>query len=85
LRGYEARRWKSYWALRLNPNREVTIVAKKIRVKLIKSPIGSPESHRRTVQALGLNKIGTEVVHDDKPQIRGMVQKIEYMLEVTKE
>lgn len=54
-----------------------------IKIKLIKSPIGRPEDHKKTVQALGLNKVGKVVEKKDTPQIRGMIKKIDYMLEVT--
>lgn len=53
-----------------------------IKIKLIKSPIGRPFTHKRTVEALGLKKIGQIVEHEDSPSIRGMIHKIDYMLEV---
>ena len=54
-----------------------------LKIKLVKSPIGKMESHKRTVKALVLRKIGQVVEHEDNPQIRGMIKKIDYMLEVT--
>lgn len=53
-----------------------------IKIKLIKSPIGRPGKHQRTVKALGLTKIGKVVEKQDNPQIRGMVNTISHMVEI---
>ncbi len=53
-----------------------------LKIKLIKSPIARPEDHKKTVEALGLKKIGQVVEKEDTPAIRGMIHKIGYMLEV---
>ena len=55
---------------------------KLLKINLKKSVIGRLKSHRRTVQSLGLRKINHSVIHDDNPSIRGMVNKISYLLEV---
>jgi large subunit ribosomal protein L30 len=54
----------------------------KLRVKLIKSIIGSKENQISTVKALGLKKLNSEVEHNDTPQIRGMIQKVIHLVEV---
>lgn len=54
----------------------------KIKIKLVRSVIGKPEKHRRTIEALGLRKIGQVVEKEDTPQIRGMINKVEHMVEV---
>ncbi|TDT50416.1 50S ribosomal protein L30 [Fonticella tunisiensis] len=54
----------------------------KLRVTLSKSLIGKKEDHIATVKALGLRKIGQSVDHEDTPQIRGMIEKIKYMVKV---
>ena len=54
----------------------------KIRIKLVKSLIGRKKDQIETVKALGLKKINSVVEHEDTPQIRGMIDKISYMLEV---
>ena len=54
----------------------------KILIKLVKSVIGKPEKHKRTIEALGLRKIGQVVEKEDTPQIRGMIDKVNYMVEV---
>ncbi len=53
-----------------------------VKIKLVKSPIGTPENHKRTVKALGFSKIGQVVEKNDTPQIRGMINHISYMVEV---
>ncbi len=54
----------------------------KISIKLVKSVIGTPEKHRKTVRALGLHKVGQVVEKEDTPQIRGMIAQVDYMVEV---
>jgi large subunit ribosomal protein L30 len=53
-----------------------------IKIKLVKSPIGKPETHRKTIEALGLRKIGQVVEKNDTPQIRGMIHQVDYMVEI---
>lgn len=53
-----------------------------LRITLKRSNIGRIEKHRRTVEALGLKKIGQTVEKQDTPQIRGMIKAIDFMLEV---
>ncbi|HSH36356.1 50S ribosomal protein L30 [Schnuerera sp.] len=54
----------------------------KLKIKLVRSNIGRPENHRKTIKALGLKKIGQVVEKDDTPQIRGMIALVDYMVEV---
>ncbi|KAJ52242.1 large subunit ribosomal protein L30 [Clostridium tetanomorphum] len=54
----------------------------KLKITLKKSLIGRKESHISTVNALGLKKIGKTVEQNDTPQIRGMINKVSYLLEV---
>ncbi len=54
----------------------------KLKIKLIRSKIGRKPKHRRTVEALGLRRIGAVVEQEDNPVIRGMIRSISYMLEV---
>ena len=53
---------------------------KKIRVTQIRSIIGQKPSHRKTIEALGLKKIGQSKEFNDTPQIRGMITKVNHML-----
>ena len=54
----------------------------KIKVTLIKSPIGCKKDQIATVEALGLKKIRDVAVHNDTPQIRGMIKKVSHLVEV---
>lgn len=53
-----------------------------IQVKLVKSVIGAIPKHRKTVQALGLKKLGQIKEHQDNPQIRGMVKQVEHLVKI---
>jgi len=53
-----------------------------LRVTQTKSIIGTKENHKRTVRALGLKRIRDFRVHEDTPQIRGMVHKVRHLVEV---
>ena len=54
----------------------------KVKVVLKKSLIGRLDSHIKTANALGLKKIRDEKIHNDTPQIRGMISKVSYLLDV---
>jgi large subunit ribosomal protein L30 len=58
-------------------------MAKKLKVKQTKSPIGSKPKQRATLRALGLRKMNAERIHDDTPVIRGMIFRVVHMVEVT--
>ena len=53
-----------------------------IKVKLVKSPIGKIEKHKKTVEALGFKKINQVLEKNDTPEIRGMINQISYMVEL---
>lgn len=53
-----------------------------IKVKLVRSKIGKTQKQKRTVEALGLRKIGQVVEKVDTPQIRGMIYVVNHMVEV---
>ena len=55
---------------------------KKLKITLTRSLIAYKEDQRATVRALGLGKIGTSVVQEDNPTIRGMVHKVEHLVKV---
>ena len=61
------------------------MAAKKLRLRLTKSLIGLSPKQEATVLALGLRRINQHVVHDDTPAIRGMINKVPHVLEVTDE
>ena len=53
---------------------------KTIKVKLVKSPIGCKQSHRDTVRGLGLRRLNSVRELQDTPAVRGMVNKISYLV-----
>ena len=54
----------------------------KIKVTLVKSLIGRKKDHIATANALGLKKIGKTVEHELTRQIKGMIDKVNYLLKV---
>ena len=54
----------------------------KITIKLVRSPICTPEKHKVIVRSLGLKKINQTVERPDTPSFRGMVAKIPHLLAV---
>ena len=55
---------------------------KKIKVTLMKSFVGIKRTHRATVRGLGLKRINHAVELADTPAVRGMVEKISYLVRV---
>lgn len=55
---------------------------KKIKVKLVKSVIGTKQDHRATVRGLGLRKLNSSAELMDTPCVRGMIQKVQYLVKV---
>lgn len=55
---------------------------KKLKITLVKSPIGAVPKHKRTVVALGLNKMHKTVEMPDNAATRGQIQQIGYLLKV---
>jgi len=53
-----------------------------VKIKLVRSPIGTKESHRATVRGLGLRKINRVSELQDTPAVRGMINKISYLVKV---
>jgi len=53
---------------------------KKIKVTLVKSLIGTKESHRATVRGLGLRRLNSSSELEDTPAVRGMINKVSYLL-----
>ncbi len=54
----------------------------KIKITLTRSVIGRPETQRKTVKALGLNKIHSSVIVEDNPAIRGQINKVSHLVSV---
>lgn len=53
---------------------------KKIKVTLVRSVIGTKQSHRATVRGLGLRRLNHTVELADTPEVRGMVNKVSYLV-----
>ncbi len=54
----------------------------KVRVKQVKSTINRPKDQERTLEALGLRRIGQEREHKLTPQIQGMINKVKHLITV---
>ncbi|MBK7532399.1 50S ribosomal protein L30 [Piscinibacter sp.] len=55
---------------------------KTLTVKLVRSIAGTRESHRATVRGLGLRGVNSERVLEDTPAVRGMINKVSYLVKV---
>ena len=58
------------------------MTTRQIRVKLVKSVIGTKPDHRATVRGLGLRRLNSESVLEDTPAVRGMINKVSYLVKV---
>jgi large subunit ribosomal protein L30 len=66
---------KKFWV-------EVSEMANTVKVKLVKGLIGTRESHRATVRGLGLRGINSVSELEDTPSVRGMINKVSYLVKV---
>ena len=57
-------------------------MANTVKVKLVKGLIGTKQSHRATVRGLGLRKLNSERELEDTPAVRGMINKVSYLVRV---
>ena len=55
---------------------------KTLTVKLVKSVAGTRQSHRDTVRGLGLRKLNSTRTLEDTPAVRGMINKVAYLVQV---
>jgi large subunit ribosomal protein L30 len=55
---------------------------KKLRIKQVRSAIGRVEGQKLTLRALGIRHLQQTVVHNDTPQIRGMVRVVRHLVQV---
>ena len=54
----------------------------KLKVTLVRSGIGRPETQKRTLRGLGLTRMHRPRVLDDTPAIRGMIRKVQHLVAV---
>jgi large subunit ribosomal protein L30 len=60
----------------------MTTATTTVQIKLVKSLIGTKKDHRATIAGLGLKKINQVRELEDTPCVRGMINKVKYLLEV---
>jgi large subunit ribosomal protein L30 len=56
-----------------------------LKITWVKSAIGYKEDQKRTIQALGLRRLGQTVVHNESPMMRGMIHKVKHLVRVEEE
>ena len=61
---------------------ESTRTGGQLKIKLVRSTIGRPGNQERIVRSLGIRRLHQTVVRPDTPSIRGMVTKIQHLIEV---
>jgi len=54
---------------------------KTVKIKLVRSLIGTCESHRATVRGLGLGRVNSTSELEDTPAVRGMMNKVSYLIQ----
>jgi large subunit ribosomal protein L30 len=59
-----------------------TAEVKMVKVQLVKSLIGTRETHRGTVRGLGLRRVNSVAELQDTPAVRGMINKVSYLVKV---
>ncbi len=57
-------------------------MASKLKIRQVKSTINRSGMQKKTIRALGIRRLNQTVVHDDNPCIRGMVKKVEHLVQV---
>jgi large subunit ribosomal protein L30 len=60
----------------------MTTQTQTVKVQLVRSPIGTKESHRATVRGHGLRKLNSTSELQDTPAVRGMINRIAYLVKV---
>jgi len=53
-----------------------------VKIKQVRSRIRCPKDQKRTLDALGLKKMGRVVEHNDNPAIRGMIEKVKHLVQI---
>lgn len=54
----------------------------KLKITLVKSKIGQVPKNVKTIEAMGLRKIGQSIEREDSPAIRGQIQQVRHMVKV---
>ncbi|MBJ7310246.1 50S ribosomal protein L30 [Janthinobacterium sp. BJB412] len=58
------------------------MMTKTVKVQLVKGLIGTREDHRATVRGLGLRRVNSVAELQDTPSVRGMINKVSYLVKV---
>jgi large subunit ribosomal protein L30 len=69
-------------AVKKNPAAKKEGANPDLRITLVRSLIGYPRRQRETVRGLGLRKPHSHVVRPDRPEIRGMIEKVSHLVKV---
>ena len=56
---------------------------KQVKVTLVRSTIGTKQDHRDTVRGLGLRRVNSSKVLKDTPEVRGMINKVDFLVTVS--
>ncbi|AGF47992.1 50S ribosomal protein L30 [Candidatus Kinetoplastidibacterium crithidiae] len=56
---------------------------KQLKIQLLRSTIGTRKDHRDTIRGLGLRKVNSISILNDTPEVRGMVRKVNYLIDVS--
>ncbi len=64
------------------PRKKAAEKPHRLRITQVRSGIGKPGVHRRTLQALGLKRHQQSVIQDDSPAIRGMIFQVRHLVSV---
>jgi large subunit ribosomal protein L30 len=65
-----------------SPNNAPAGERKRLRITLVRSPLGNTQRHKATIRALGLRRMHQSVEQVDSPQLRGMIAKVAHMVKV---
>jgi large subunit ribosomal protein L30 len=64
------------------PRKKTAEKPTRVRIKQVRSGVGKPGTHRKTLRALGLRHHQDSVVQPDNPAIRGMIFQVRHLVEV---
>jgi len=54
----------------------------KLKITQVRSAIGREVSQKRTIEALGIKRLNSSVIHEDRPEVRGMIGKVVHLVKV---
>jgi len=53
-----------------------------LKITLVRSGIGRPKTHKQVLIGLGLTKLHRTVIREDRPEVRGMIRKVQHLVQV---